>query len=86
MRTRSARASTPSQERQASAAFEQLYRDQWWLLLRVAQGVLGDSALAEEAVQDAFAALYRKWPNPRDEDAAIGYVRVCVVNGCRTRI
>jgi DNA-directed RNA polymerase specialized sigma24 family protein len=35
-------------------------------------------------VQEAFCALYRCWDRLAEHDRAVGYLRVSVVNGCRT--
>lgn len=69
----------------ASAAldFNALYREQWRPMLRLATGLLDEVDVAEDVVQDAFAALYRRAASLRDPGAAIGYLRVCVVNGTR---
>lgn len=53
-------------------------------LLRLAVLLLGDRALAEDVVQDAFVALHRRWPALADPAAAAGYLRVSVVNGARS--
>ncbi len=53
-------------------------------LVKLAKVMLGDQALAEDVVQDAFTGLYRRWPSLRDRDRALGYLRSSVVNGCRT--
>jgi RNA polymerase sigma-70 factor (sigma-E family) len=54
-------------------------------LVRLAYGLLGDRAEAEEVVQDAFAALLGRWSSLRDIDASVGYLRTAVVNGVRGR-
>jgi RNA polymerase sigma-70 factor (sigma-E family) len=54
-------------------------------LVRLAYGLLGDRAEAEEVVQDAFAALLSRWSLLRDIDSCVGYLRVAVVNGVRGR-
>jgi RNA polymerase sigma factor (sigma-70 family) len=45
--------------------------------------LLGDRAAAEDAVQEAFTAVYRRW-STLAEVTRIGYLRVCVVNATRT--
>ncbi|WP_285477891.1 SigE family RNA polymerase sigma factor [Amycolatopsis sp. NBRC 101858] len=52
-------------------------------LVRLAVLLLGDRALAEDVVQDAFVALVRR-PPLADPAAAGGYLRVSVVNGARS--
>ena len=63
--------------------FDQLYQEQWWPMLRLATGLVDQRAAAEDVVQDAFTALYRKWDSLQDRQAAVGYLRTSVVNGSR---
>jgi RNA polymerase sigma-70 factor (sigma-E family) len=63
--------------------FGELYQEQWWPMLRLATGLVDQVPVAEDVVQDAFAALYRKWDTIRDPQAAVGYLRTSVVNGSR---
>ncbi len=62
-----------------------LYRRHRAEFVRLAYGLLGDRADAEEVVQDAFAALLSRWSSLRDVDSAPGYLRTAVVNGVRAR-
>jgi RNA polymerase sigma-70 factor (sigma-E family) len=64
--------------------FDRLYQQQWWPMLRLATGLINDPAVAEDIVQDAFAALYRKRESLRHPAAAVGYLRVTVVNLARS--
>lgn len=68
------------------ASFEGLYRELWWPLLRLATGLIGQTAAAEDVVQDAFAATYRCWDTIRDHRAAAAYLRAAVVNGSRSAL
>jgi RNA polymerase sigma factor (sigma-70 family) len=52
-------------------------------MIRLATGLV-DAAAAEDVVQDAFAALYRRWAGIREPAAAAGYLRTSVVNGSRS--
>jgi RNA polymerase sigma factor (sigma-70 family) len=61
-----------------------LYREHALGLVRVALLLVGDRGTAEDVVQDAFCALYRGWWRLRDPDKAVAYVRVAVLNGCRS--
>jgi RNA polymerase sigma-70 factor (sigma-E family) len=63
-----------------------LYTEHWRNSLRLAVFLTGDRATAEDVVQDAFVALYRNQANLRDPDAAVGYLRVCIVNISRSLI
>lgn len=66
--------------------FDALYAAQWWPMLRLAQGLVDDVAAAEDVVQDAFAALYRRRATLREPQAAVGYLRVSVVNAARSAL
>ena len=66
------------------AAFDALYRQLWWPMLRLAFALVDERTAAEDLVQDAFAALYRRWDQLRDTAAAAAYLRVSVVNGARS--
>ena len=70
----------------AALDFDALYREQWRPMLRMAVGLLDEPHLAEDVVQDAFAALYRRAGSLREPAAAVGYLRACVVNGTRTAL
>ena len=63
--------------------FEVCYKAQWWPMVRLATGLLGNRAAAEDAVQEAFTAVYRKWPGLA-LISRVGYLRVSVVNATRT--
>lgn len=60
--------------------FEDLYRRRYLAMVRLATLVLGQVELAEEVVQEAFAAVYQRW-DAIDEPTA--YLRATVVNRCR---
>ena len=60
-----------------------LYQEHALGLVRLAKIMLGDQAAAEDVVQDAFLALYRRWPALEDHGRAVGYLRASVLNGCR---
>jgi RNA polymerase sigma-70 factor (sigma-E family) len=53
-------------------------------LVRMALMLVGDRATAEDVVQDAFVGLYRAANRLGNPDAMLAYVRVSVVNGCRS--
>jgi RNA polymerase sigma-70 factor (ECF subfamily) len=50
--------------------FEVCYESYWWPMVRLATGLLGDRAAAEDAVQESFTAVYRKWPSLRTGSSA----------------
>ena len=55
-------------------------------LVRMAVLLVDDLASAEDVVQDAFVAFHRNAAGLDDPGAALGYLRVCVVNGARSVI
>ena len=55
-------------------------------LIRLAVVMLGDRAVAEEIVQDAFCGLYRHWNRLSDPGKALPYARSAVLNGCRSAL
>ena len=58
---------------------ERLYRAEHLPMLRMARLVTGSKALAEEAVQDAFIALYQRRESVENPKA---YLRRIVLNNC----
>ena len=55
-------------------------------LIRLAVAMLGDRPSAEDAVQDAFCGLYRRFGSLVQPDRALQYVRASVLNGCRSQL
>jgi RNA polymerase sigma-70 factor (sigma-E family) len=77
----------PQRESEAGiTSFDELYERMWWPMLRVAFALVDDVTSAEDVVQDAFAALHRRWDGLRSPAAAAGYLRVSVVNGARSML
>jgi RNA polymerase sigma-70 factor (sigma-E family) len=73
---------------QAPAASDQLvedlYRGHALRLTRMALLLLGDRASAEDVVQEAFLGLFRGLGRLSDPGRAVAYLRVSVLNGCRS--
>jgi RNA polymerase sigma-70 factor (sigma-E family) len=63
-----------------------LYAEHALGLIRLAHIMLGNPAVAEDVVQDAFCGLYRRWSQLSDQSRALGYVRSSVLNGCRSAL
>jgi RNA polymerase sigma-70 factor (sigma-E family) len=61
-----------------------LYRSHAVRLIRTALLLVGDQASAEDVVQDAFLALHHGLARLNDPAKAGAYLRVSVVNGCRS--
>ncbi len=70
----------------AAASVTALYAEHALGLVRLAVVMTGDRAAAEDIVQDAFLGLYRRWDRLADMSAPLAYLRVSVVNGCRTAL
>jgi RNA polymerase sigma-70 factor (sigma-E family) len=70
----------------AADAVTALYAEHALGLVRLAVVVMGDRAAAEDVVQDAFLGLYRRWDALPDTTATLPYLRVSVVNGCRSAL
>jgi RNA polymerase sigma-70 factor (sigma-E family) len=62
-----------------------LFNDRYQPMVRMAAWLLGDSATAEDVVQDAFARLHGSSVDLASLDSAAAYLRVTVVNLTRTR-
>ncbi len=70
----------------ASQAVTALYRSHALGLTRLAFIMLGDRQAAEDVVQEAFWGLYRAWNRLPDHGNVHGYLRVSVLNGCRSAL
>ena len=83
----SARRGTPADAADAPEADQgvaALYRSHRLGMVRLAVLLVDDLETAEDVVQDAFAALHRRWRTLASPDAAVGYLRTSVVNGSRS--
>ena len=81
-RVRSRRDETAEETR--AEHIDVLFRRHYASLLRLAVVMLGSREAAEDAVQEAFVAVYRNWRSLRDPDSAEAYLRSAVLNGCRS--
>lgn len=70
----------------AAAAVGELYQATAVGLIRLAYVILGDRQGAEDVVQDAFCNLFRRWDRLSHADGAEYYVRVAVLNACRSAL
>jgi len=68
----------------ADAAVAALFASHRLSMVRLALLLVDDLETGEDVVQDAFAALHRRWPALADREAAISYLRSCVLNGSRS--
>ncbi len=79
-------ADQPSSEWDADQAVTHLFGAHYRPLVRLANLLLHESGIAEEIVQDAYVRLHARWHKLRDPDKALAYLRVAVVNGCRSAL
>jgi RNA polymerase sigma-70 factor (sigma-E family) len=70
----------------AAVAVGALYQATAVGLIRLAYVILGDRQSAEDVVQDAFCNLFRRWDRLSHVDGAEYYVRVAVLNACRSAL
>jgi RNA polymerase sigma-70 factor (sigma-E family) len=70
----------------ADRRIEDLFRAHRLTMVRLAMLLVDDRETAEDVVQDAFAALHRRWAALSSEGAALGYLRASVVNGSRSAL
>jgi RNA polymerase sigma-70 factor (sigma-E family) len=62
----------------------ELYRAHALRLTRMALLLVGDQPSAEDVVQDAFLGLFRGLSRLNDPSRAVAYLRISVLNGCRS--
>jgi len=67
-----------------TATVQDLFREHWLELVRLAAVMVGDVATAEDVVQDAFERLHRSWHRLREPASGLAYARSSVLNGCRS--
>jgi RNA polymerase sigma-70 factor (sigma-E family) len=71
-------------ELDADRAVAQLYVLHYRPLVRLAALLVRDAVIAEEVVQDAFAAMRAGWQRLGDAEKALAYLRQAVVNRSRS--
>ncbi|GIF49536.1 RNA polymerase sigma-70 factor (sigma-E family) [Asanoa ferruginea] len=76
----------PDPEWDADQAVTHLFGAHYRPMVRLASLLLHERGLAEEIVQDAYVRLHARWHRLRDTDKALAYLRVTVVNGCRSAL
>jgi RNA polymerase sigma-70 factor (sigma-E family) len=69
-----------------TSELDQLYREHYRLLVRLASLLVDDVAVCEELVQDAFVAVMRRPRAWEDQDRAPAYLRSAVLNGARSHL
>jgi RNA polymerase sigma-70 factor (sigma-E family) len=76
--------SMPEATVEPASSVTELFREHHLELVRLALLIVGDLATAEDAVQDAFEQLHRRWRSLRKQSSALDYARSTVLNGCRS--
>jgi RNA polymerase sigma factor (sigma-70 family) len=74
----------PGSKVDRDVVLEQLFRDHYPGLVRVAYCLIGDRAASEDAAQEAFVSLHRHWDGVRDSGAVVAYLRRATINQCRS--
>lgn len=69
---------------EADQSVTELFTVHYAGLVRLATLLLRDQATAEEAVQDAYVSLHRRWRKLRDPSAAAAYLRTSVIHNTRS--
>jgi RNA polymerase sigma-70 factor (sigma-E family) len=70
----------------AEHPLQQLYRDEYRSLVRLAALLIDDVGTCEEIVQDAFANALARWSTVREADKAPAFLRSAVMNGARSKL
>jgi RNA polymerase sigma factor (sigma-70 family) len=66
-------------ESAADRVVTEMYATQYGQLVRLAALLVGDHLAAEDMVQESFVVLHRNVSRLRDHDAALSFIRQCVV-------
>lgn len=65
---------------EAPPGFEQFFRSNYAAVVRIAQRIVGDGALADDVAQDAFIAAERQWRPAAGDTPSAGWVSVAAVH------
>ncbi len=72
-------------ESRSATSLEQLYRNEYPALFRLAYSLTANRALAEEMVQDTFVSAQRKWNFVSTYEFQSAWLRRVLVNNCVSR-
>ena len=64
----------------ASTGFEEFFRAEYPLLVRIANGIVRDVHLAEDVAQDVLIAAQQRFPEPLGSDHAQAWVKVATTH------
>ena len=76
----------PALPHDRDAAISALFVAHHRRLVGLARLLVDDQQSAEDAVQDAFTSLYRRWPWIRDKSSALQYLQSSVINAARSNL
>jgi RNA polymerase sigma-70 factor (ECF subfamily) len=62
------------------SAFERFFREHYPAVVRIASGVTGDAATAQDVAQDVFIAALARFPDPQASGHASAWVRVAAAH------
>ena len=65
---------------------DEVYREHYRSLVRLASLLIDDVGTCEEVVQDAFVQVWRRRPALRSDDRLPAYLRSAVLNGARSHL
>jgi len=61
-------------------SFEQLFREEYPVLVRISYAIVRDSQLAEDVAQDVLIAAQRRFPEPYDSDHVKAWAKVAATH------
>ena len=70
----------------ADQSLTEIYMAEYDSLVRMAASLVSDIDTAEDVVQDSIVAMHGAWPQLRDSDKVLAYVRQSVMNRARSVI
>lgn len=70
----------------ADQSLTEIYSAEYDSLVRMAASLVSDFDTAEDVVQDSIVAMYHAWPQLRDSDKMLAYLRQSVMNRARSVI
>ncbi len=80
---------TRSETSAAPGSFEEFFRAQYPIVVRIAHGVVRDIHLAEDVAQEVLMATQKRFPEPYPSDHAAAWARIAAshmaLNAVRSR-
>ena len=64
----------------ASTGFEEFFRTEYPLLVRIAYGIVRDTQVAEDVAQDVLIAAQQRFPEPLGSDHAHAWVKIATTH------